>query len=182
MSFSDYLARISALTAQHGSSLEARTPATLKGLGKLEALPGIVVPDELRAAWRTSDGYGNNLFSRPGYLTGYQLLSVSEAIKARAGLAARAPRYAGYEERRPRDPRIAPGWYQPGWLPFAAFGGASLVLLVDASPTARGRSGQIIAFTHDPDAMDYVAASFSEFLAASLRWTEANPEDVLGLA
>ena len=182
ISFSDYLARVSALIAKHGSSLELRPPAKAEELAKLEALPGVQVPDELRAAWRTSNGCEHHLFSRPRYLTGYAFLSVAEAIRARSGFAARAPRYAGYEERGPRDPRIAPGWYEPGWLPFAAFGGSTLVLFVDASPSTRGRSGQIIAFTHDPDEITYVAPSFPEFLGGSLRWIEANPEDVLGLS
>lgn len=181
MSFADYLARIDALVVKHGGSLELRAPATSKALAKLAALPGVVVPDELAAAWRTSDGCGNNLFARPRYYTGYEFLSVNEAIKTRAGFATRAPRYVGYEEKRPRDPRIAPGWYQPGWLPFAAFGGATLVLFVDASPSPGGRSGQIIAFTHDPDEMTYVAASFSELLAASLPWITAKPEELLDL-
>jgi len=129
----------------------------------------------------TSTVCGQTRWARPRYLSVYGFLSVSEAIKARAGFAARAPRYVGYEQDRPRDPRIAPGWYQPGWLPFAAFGGASLVLLVDAAPSARGRAGQIIAFTHDPAAITYVAPSFPGFLAASLRWTEERPEHILDL-
>jgi cell wall assembly regulator SMI1 len=104
---------------------------------------------------------------------------VRDAIKERAGFERRAPRYAGYQESRPRDARISPGWYQPGWLPFATFGGATLVLLVDASPGPGGRVGQVIAFTHDPDEMTYVAPSFSEFLQASLQWLEARPQDLL---
>ena len=106
---------------------------------------------------------------------------MSEARKERAGFAKRAPRYADYEEESPRDRRILPGWYQPGWLPFASFGGASLVLLVDASPAPPGRSGQLIAFTHDPDEITYVAGSFSAYLAASLAWFEKKPEELLGL-
>ena len=181
MSFAHYLAGIRTLASKHGASLELRKPAKATALAKLASLNGVLVPGELGAAWRTSDGYEHNLFSRPGYLTGYEFLSVSEAIKERAGFAKRAPQYAGYDDPRPRDPRIAPGWYQPGWLPFASFGGGTLVLLVDASPSKRGRAGQIIAFTHDPDEMTYVAASFSEYLSASLRWIKSHPDDVLAL-
>jgi len=179
MSFADYVARISALTERCDGELELRAPAKEKEIRKLEALP-VVVPKELAAAWRITDGTRGTLFAVPRYLTGYEFLSVSEAIAARAGFERRAPRYAGYEEKRPRDPRIASGWYQPGWLPFAAFGGSTLVLLVDASPTARGRVGQIIAFTHDPDAITYVAPSFAEFLVASLEGVEEQPEELLG--
>ena len=181
MSFAGYLARVSALAAEHGASLELDVPATAEQLAKLDALDGVEVPAELRAAWSTCDGCTQPLLARPRFLTGYALLGVCQAIEARAGFAARAPRYAGYEEPRARDSRIAAGWYQPGWLPFAAFGGASLVLLTDASPNLGGRSGQIIAFTHDPDAITYVAASFSEFLAASWRWLSEHPEDILDL-
>lgn len=181
MSFAHYLAGIRTLASKHGASLELRKPAKATALAKLASLNGVLVPGELGAAWRTSDGYEHNLFSRPGFMTGYEFLSVSEAIEERASFAKRAPQYEGYEDPEDRDPRIAPGWYQPGWLPFASFGGGTLVLLVDASPSKRGRAGQIIAFTHDPDEMTYVAASFSEYLSASLRWIKSHPDDVLAL-
>jgi cell wall assembly regulator SMI1 len=93
-------------------------------------------------------------------------LSVRGAITQRSRFAARAPRYDGYVE-------------EP--LPFAAFGGGSLVLLVDASPTVHGRSGQIIAFTHDPDQITYVGAAFPEYLAASLSWFEEKRDELLDL-
>lgn len=182
MPFATYLARVQALVANHDAPLELRSPAKAKDLSKLAALPGVLVPDELAEAWRITDGCDHNLFARPQFFTGYAFLGVREAIEARAGFARRAPRYAGYDQPRTRDRRIAPGWYQPGWLPFAAFGGATLVLLVDGSPAAGGRPGQIIAFTHDPDEITYIAGSFSELLAASLPWIEANAEDLLDLA
>lgn len=64
-------------------------------------------------------------------------------------------------------------------LPFAEFGGGSLRLLVDLAPSARGTSGQVIAFTHDPDEMTFVADSFDAFLARSLRELERDPEGSL---
>lgn len=59
---------------------------------------------------------------RPGFVTGYEFLSVAAARKRRATLAKLAPQYKGYEDPEPRDRRIQPGWFLPGWVPFAEFG------------------------------------------------------------
>jgi cell wall assembly regulator SMI1 len=37
-----------------------------------------------------------------------------------------------------------------------------------ADPSANGKSGQILAFVHDPDEIVHVAPSFAEFLDLSI--------------
>ena len=90
-----------------------------------------------------------------------------------------APQYEGYVEEKPRDQRIRPGWFHDGWLPFAGFGGGILLLIQDYSPTEEGNIGQIIAFTHDPDEISYVAPDFQTFLHHSLSSIKEDPEEFL---
>ncbi|KAL1406728.1 hypothetical protein Q8F55_006132 [Vanrija albida] len=131
--------------------------------------------------WRTANGSDDYapVFVNPGFLTGYDLFSIDDALSAYDGMRVRAPQYEGYDDPEPRDPRLAPGWWQPGWLPFAGFGGATLLLLVDLSPGAKGQKGQVIAYTHDPDQMTFVAGSLPEFFKASAVDFEQEGEEIL---
>jgi len=145
-----------------------------------------VIPDceplkPLVDLWRLADGNGEicrPVFVRPDFSTGYDLLSVQVALNQREAMRRRAPRYEGYADPSPRDRRIRPGWWQPGWLPFGAFYG-TLLLILDLSPSEHGTPGQVIAFTHDPDEITFIADSFTELLAASAEEFEANGEEVL---
>ena len=94
-------------------------------------------------------------------------------------MAHRAPQYDGYEQEQPRDPRICSGWYQAGWLPFAAFSVPDMLLIADHSPSASRQCGQIIAFSHDPDTISYVCADFAMLLEQSLATIREHPEDCL---
>lgn len=177
-----YFTAVAELHTQCGSTLHLEPGADEATLASAESALGFALEASLRGIWRHANGEGSGwatVFARPGYFTGYSLLSVAEALAEREGMRQRSPRYAGYEDPRPRDPRVAPGWFQEGWLPFASFGGATLLLLVDASPGPGGRSGQVISFTHDPDAMGYVAASMEEFLAGSLQMLQDNLEEFI---
>ncbi|NOU27992.1 MAG: hypothetical protein HOO96_08810 [Polyangiaceae bacterium] len=171
MKFAGYLKAIEKLYAKADRTLKLQKPASARSLRDLEAELEAPLPTELRAAWELGDGSADyaRVFARPGYLTGYELLSVAGARKARESMRRRAPRYAAakYEEQKPRDPRIQPGWFAPRWLPFGELGGGSLLLLVDLSPAPKGKVGQVIAFTHDPDEMSYVESSFEKFLTGS---------------
>jgi cell wall assembly regulator SMI1 len=183
MKFSAYLAGLRRLYASRDVDLKLARPATAAALGRMKSTYGYALPAELRNAYRTSDGIPAEkpVFARPGYLTSYTFLSTASALRHREIMRKRAPTYRDYVEKEPRDPRIAPGWYSDGWLPFADFGGGSLLLIVDFSPAARGTPGQIIAFTHDPDEMSYVARSFEPFLSASLKAARGDPDEFLGL-
>ncbi len=116
-----YLARLSAIYAELDAKLSLRPGGTAAQIVALENKCGIRVPVQLRAIWREANGSKADrcVFARPGYLTGYGLLSVREAIRERKAMRRRAPQYAGYVEPEGRDRRIREGWFQPGWLPFA---------------------------------------------------------------
>jgi cell wall assembly regulator SMI1 len=169
LAFTAYLERLEALYGKLERKLPLRPPATATALKRLEKQLGSALPPSLHAAWQTSNGSRSDtpFFARSGYLTAHDFLSVPQALEARQAMRRRAPRYKDYSEPKRRDRRIAQGWFQPGWLPFAGFGGGTLLLLVDLSPAARGSAGQVIAFTHDPDTLDYVASSFDAFLRSS---------------
>ncbi len=103
-------------------------------------------------------------------------LSTGEAVERRQSLRRRAHRYADHPDPHPRDHRIRAGWSAEGWLPFAEFGEGAGLLLQDYSPAEQGAIGQIIAFTHDPDELSYLAPGFAELLDASGAEIAADPE------
>jgi cell wall assembly regulator SMI1 len=181
VTFATYLAGLRRLYASNGVELKLGRPATVAAIGRLQRRYGFRLPTELRNAFRTSDGAPGEkpVFAQPDSLTSYAFLSTTSALARREAMRKRAPNYRGYVQEEPRDARIAPGWFSDGWLPFADFGGGSLLLILDSSPAKRGAVGQIIAFTHDPDEISYVARSFEHFLAASLKAAKEDPEEFL---
>lgn len=104
-------------------------------------------------------------------------ISVEEAIRTHEAMAKREASYERYLQPDPRDERIRDGWFHHGWLPFADFGGGTLTLFSDMSPSGSGKTGQIIGFVHDPDEMVYVAPGFAELLEASLDALQKDAEE-----
>lgn len=134
----------------------------------------------LRAAWKAADGSGTaSLFIRSGYLTTYAFLPLADALEERESRRRIAPNYEGYENPEPRDPRIRPGWFQEGWVLFASFAEGTALLMADHSPAEGGQVGQVIAYTHDPDEISYVAPDWPTFLQLSLQEITADPEEFL---
>lgn len=182
MPFPAYLTALRALYRDNGlEPLRTRPPASAADIAAAEAALGFPLDPALKAAWQTADGSDEwqTVFARPGYITGYGFLSLATALREREGMARRAPQYDGYEQEQPRDLRIRSGWYQAGWLPFAAFAAPDLLLIADHSPAAGGQRGQIIAFSHDPDTIHYVCADFATLLEQSLVTIRRYPEDCL---
>ncbi len=178
MTFADYLKQLDALFEAQGFDMDLRPPAPEAQLSALEAKLGFPVDPTLRSAWQIADGSpGIPLFTRHGYLENFDFLSVDEVLEERRSWEAMARRYAGYAEPGPRDGRIAAGWFLPGWVPFARFGGGSLILMQDHAPSEQGQVGQIIAFIHDPDTMEYVAENFDGFLQGSLETILDDPDE-----
>lgn len=166
-----------AVHERHRRSLRLGPGCDAAALASAEAEIGCSLPAGLSTARRTGDAA---LFMKPGFLTPDRFLSLAAAREARDGLRRRAPSYRGTDEdAAPRDDRIRSGRFQDGWLPFAGFGGGPLLRMIDLSPSAAGRVGQVIAFTHDPDTIDDVASEFASFLRASLATIEQDPEAFL---
>lgn len=178
----EYLASIRSVYQAVGLSLALRPAANEDDTRRVQAQFG---HDPLLALlsnlWRISNGSEPYypVFVRPGFLTGYDLLLIEGALAEYEGMRRRAPQYAGYEEDTLRDPRIAEGWWNEGWLPFAGFGGSSLLLILDLSPGPMGRAGQVIAYTHDPDQMAWVAESLPELFRASVDAFREDADEIL---
>ena len=181
MLFSEYVEELRKIYKAYGVSWGVAPGCVESSLKEAETLVGFPLERGLRDAWLTADGSEHQvrMFSRPGFLTGYDFLSLASALKERDSMRSIAPQYEGYVEERPRDQRIRPGWFHDGWLPFAGFGGGILLLIQDYSPTEEGNIGQIIAFTHDPDEISYVAPDFQTFLHHSLSSIKEDPEEFL---
>jgi len=186
LTFDLYLAKVRAI--YEGLELTppaAKPPATAAKLAAFEKAIGHALSPALRAAWRVANGAGQYLDAPVLWenddSSGFELLSVEAAQKQHAGHAKLAKQYvdADYGDPKPRGPRIASGWFLPGWVPFASFGGGSLRLMVDYTPGKKGTAGQIIGFVHDPDAMHWVASSFEDLLAQSLEAFEGESEYML---
>lgn len=183
MKFSAYLKGIQRLYADRGTDLALGRPAAAAAVDRVEDEYGFRLPAELRTAYLTTDGVpgAKPFFARPGFLTSYGFLSTTSALERRDALRECAPTYGDDAGGDHRDARVAPGWFSDGWLPFADFGGGTLLLIVDCSPTTRGTPGQILAFTHDPDEISYVAPSFEQFLGSSLKAARTDPDEFLQL-
>lgn len=181
-----YISSIQAVYRRYGAELALNAGASPASISSIASALSdnnthFDLDPTLAAMWSLTDGSRpyHPIFARPGFLTGYDLLSVSQAINARETQRSAAPQYDGYEEEQPRDTRIRPGWFQHGWLPFGSFGGGSMLLILDLSPSEEGTRGQVITYTHDPDQIDYVASGFSEFLSMSRQAFEEEAEELL---
>jgi|SRR5262245_23694235 len=183
MLFSEYVEELQKIYSEYGVRWGVARGCTENSLKKKERLLGFPLEQGLRNAWRIADGSEPDVrvFARPGFLTGYDFLSLATALEARDGMRrrARGPNYEGYVEVEARDKRIRPGWFHDGWLPFAGFGGGTLLLIQDYSPAAAGKAGQIIAFSKDPDRMSYVASDFKNFVRASLSSIRKDPREFM---
>lgn len=182
MTFSEYLRVLREIYVDNDQKLEVNRGATTTQIQSLNQRLGVKIDRGLRDAWMVANGgkTWQPMFARPRYTTGYDFLSIAQAFKTRTGMKRRAPAYKDYVAPSRRDRRIQAGWFQDGWLPFASFGGATLMLIQDYSPTAQGTRGQIIAFTHDPDQISFVAPSFDVLLKRSLAAIRNDAEEFIG--
>ncbi len=180
MNAKTYIERLAQTYSKVEEKLETRAGAKATAIRALEKKCDVRFPKELVAMWRARNGSKQVLFAQPGQLTGFTFLSITEAWRSREMFRSTAPQYEGYRESPPRSPRIKPGWFQEGWLPFADFGGMTMVLMLDCSPASRGSKGQVIAYVHDPDRIEWVAPSFETFLSRSLKMIQSDPQEVLG--
>lgn len=183
MDFAQYLKKLEKIYAKHDVEWSAKVGATEAQIAASERKLGFDLDPGLRAAWSAMDGSDDDIwvFAKPDYLESYKFLSLKGALAEREKMRKRASKYANYEDPEPRDKRIRPGWFHDGWLPFANFGGATLLLILDMTPAPRGKAGQIIAFTHDPDSIEYVAADFGDYLKRSLSTIQGDAEEFLQL-
>lgn len=176
-----YLSHLRSVYEAYGLGFRLQPPASAQALAGLQPVQRPLDPT-LAALWRLTQGSdpegAQPMFQRPGFVDALALLTPAQALQQAARMQERAPRMRELAGPASTDPRLSEAWWEPGWLPFASFYG-DIVLLVDASPGPQGLQGQVIAFVHDPDAMHWVAPSFSAYLQASADSIDADPEEFL---
>ena len=181
MDVKTYLQALSALYANVNQTFALNHGLFNSALDEAEKQLGFTLAPPLRELWRYANG-GNEwstVFARKDYFCRYDFLSLASSLKYRDRMQKQAQHYVGYHEPEVRDPKIQSGWYQEGWLPFAQFGGGTLLLIADHSPSALGQMGQVIAYTHDPDMMDFICPNLSQFFEQSLAQISLYPDELI---
>jgi cell wall assembly regulator SMI1 len=136
-----------------------RPGATDHDLERLAAATGLVLPDDLRALLRASDGQDD-----PGQLYGplnfHHFLTIDEIIEMHHMLTDAVGDMATPVEQ-PAHYR----WtvWSESWLPFLAFQGDCYLL--DLDPGERGTAGQVVFRPNVPDLDEPKAPSLPAFLA-----------------
>ena len=181
MDVKTYLQALSALYASLNQTLELHHGLSNSALDEAEKQLGFKLVPQLRELWGYANG-GNEwstVFAQKDYFCRYDFLSLASSLKFRDRMKKQAQYYADYQEPEVRDPKIQSGWYQEGWLPFAQFGGGTLLLIADHSPSALGQIGQVIAYTHDPDMMDFISPNLNQFFEQSLAQITLYPDELI---
>lgn len=151
--------------------------ATRANINKYQRVSKQPISDTLEELWRTTNGTRLPILTRGlGWLSSYSLMSLEESLARRAITERYQGNYRDYVEPKPRDPRIRPGWYHTGWVPFASYCDA-VYFMEDHAPQPGGTVGQIIQFTHDPDEIVWIANSLAELLPTSVAQLESDPEE-----
>ncbi|NIF82501.1 SMI1/KNR4 family protein [Comamonas sp. Tr-654] len=176
-----YLAHLRAVYAAFQLPFDPMPPASEQELTALAAELGPLDPD-LAALWRLTAGSSSDrtqpLFQRPGFVDALDLLTPAQATAQAAGMEKRAQRMWDLAGPASQDPRLSGRWWQAGWQPFASFYG-DIVLLVDQHPGPEGQRGQIIAYVHDPDQIQWIAPNFGAYLQAAADSIDADREEFL---
>ncbi|ABX51424.1 SMI1/KNR4 family protein [Shewanella sp. SP1S1-7] len=181
MDVKTYLQALNALYANVNQTFALNHGLSNSALDEAEKQLGFTLAPPLRELWGYANG-GNEwstVFARKDYFCRYDFLSLASSLKYRDRMQKQAQHYVGYHEPEVRDPKIQSGWYQEGWLPFAQFGGGTLLLIADHSPSALGQMGQVIAYTHDPDMMDFICPNLSQFFEQSLAQISLYPDELI---
>jgi len=181
-SIAEHLTRLRALYEKHDAPWRARKGATDAAIDALAKVTGIDV-GPLRELWKAEGSAGIVLGVKTA-TSRYPVIFESPQWAAKTwkfnrSMSKGADPYVGYVEKPARDPRIASGWYNVGWLPIGDFGGGHVTLYYDAAPGPGGKRGQIIAYTHDPDAMHHVVDSLADLLSSSLKIVASRADDWL---
>ncbi|EHC07258.1 Cell wall assembly/cell proliferation coordinating protein, KNR4-like [Shewanella baltica OS625] len=181
MDVKTYLQALNALYANVNQTFALNHGLSNSALDEAEKQLGFTLAPPLRELWGYANG-GNEwstVFARKDYFCRYDFLSLASSLKYRDRMQKQAQHYVGYHEPEVRDPKIQSGWYQEGWLPFAQFGGGTLLLIADHSPSALGQMGQVLAYTHDPDMMDFICPNLSQFFEQSLAQISLYPDELI---
>lgn len=186
-------ARLQRVFKQIGRPLKLAPPAPEERIAAIEQITGINPDESLKDLWRISNGSAQRNWFADGAELGDADFLPLQFMSIRDGLSF-WQHFLPYDEKTyadwyddeswgKRDPRIQRHFLRHRkWLPFAEFNGGSELLQLDYDPTPAGQAGQVIKFSHDPDAIFWKQASFLEFFQRSNDLLEScleYPEDLL---
>lgn len=179
MTSEQYLQHLQAVYAEYHLPFERKRSATEADLAELTTALGPLDP-ALAALWRMTEGGEDEqpMFQRPGFVDALEFLTPRQALAQARSMAKRAQRMWDLAGPASTDKRLTGHWWHAGWLPFASFYG-DIVLLVDRHPGAEGTAGQVIAYVHDPDEMQWIAPSFEAYLQAAADSIDQDREEFL---
>jgi cell wall assembly regulator SMI1 len=153
------------------NSIGKQKGATAVEIAAVEQETGIKFDDVLKSLWMYSNGSDRNpwIGVHSDENTACEFIPISKALSNSTRWNSLADKWGGpgMPDNDQRDERIKPNW-QKKWFPFAEFNGGSTMVMFDASPSPKGKYGQIIVYQHDPDGIYYVAESTAAFLELSL--------------
>lgn len=149
--------------------------ASEESLQEIETLFDIKLPEDFKEFYRYKNGSGYHFhILYPEYSEGciepFYLYSLDEIIETKEYFCnddELLGEYYDEQEISELDARIKPYLFNKKWFPFAQLAGGSLYLMLDYDPAPGGKTGQIIAYVHDPDFIYYIASSFTELLSES---------------
>ncbi|MBB5866477.1 SMI1/KNR4 family protein [Xanthomonas sp. 3058] len=144
---------------------DLRAPAQAGQLADLAATLNLALPDELAESLRRHDGQsrkGPGLFGEMAYSS---CLTIATDWTALTRLA----NEDDFDDLSVTTEKgIAPVWWHPAWIPFAA-NGAGDHLCLDTAPARGGQAGQIIAFQHDHPHRRLVSPSLGAWLETAVQ-------------
>ncbi|MGG1441011.1 SMI1/KNR4 family protein [Brevibacillus laterosporus] len=149
--------------------------ASAENLQEIETLFDIKLPEDFKEFYRYKNGSGYHFhILYPEYGEGciepFYLYSL-DVMKETKGYFCDndelLSEYYDEQEISHLDARIKPYLFNKKWFPFAQLAGGSLYLMLDYDPASDGKTGQIIAYVHDPDFIYYVADSFTNLVKHS---------------
>jgi cell wall assembly regulator SMI1 len=142
-----------------------RPGAGVRQIRAAEKAMDVVLPDDVREAYRIHDGEGpDGTAPSPGLLYGWRWMPLKEVAghwRLMKELLDQGT-FAGVSSD-PRGP-IRSDWWHPKWVPLAEGGGGGL-RCVDLAPRSRGKVGQVIGWWNDCGAGAVLAKSFAGWLA-----------------
>ncbi len=177
--------RLQAIFAWAGVNFEPQEGASPNEIAQVEEKVRITFNEDLKALWQFSNGSGDQRWFTdaqfPCDFFGCSFLSLQDGFE-------KWRLFEPYDETHYRKWHYDGSWgpqirriqreylHHRLWFPLTQDIG-STVLYFDADPTDKGVYGQIIAYEHDPDQIDYVAPSFLDFFRTSNDILEESVKD-----
>ena len=143
-----------------GSDLRPGAPADAIAAAEREL--GVSLPDGMKRLYARHDGSAQNA---PPLMGEWTFMSLQYVVQEWQMLKEVADSGAFEGLEADADPRIAPGWWNPGWIPIA-HNSSGDYQCVDTAPGSGGTAGQVIGYWHADTRREWLAADVDAWLNA----------------